>query len=54
MFRLLPEFESSEFGSCTLGTEYQTSLVFDWSKRGWTPNGPVFECHLNTRKMDAI
>ena len=44
------------------GSEYQTSLVFKWSKRGWMPTGPVFECHLNTgqpnhlnmRQMHAI
>ena len=44
------------------GSEYQTSLVFEWSKRGWMPNGLVFECYLNTRQpkhlntgqMDAI
>ena len=30
------------------GSEYRTSLVLEWSKRGWMPNGPVFECHLNT------
>ena len=46
-------------------SEYWTSLVFKWSKRGWMPNGPVFKWHLNnritgqpdhlnTRKMDAI
>ena len=27
------------------GSEYQTSSVFKWSKRGWMPNGPVFKCH---------
>ena len=44
------------------GSEYRTSLVFKWSKRGQMPNGLVFECHLNTgqpnhlniRQMDAI
>ena len=44
------------------GSEYQTSLVFEWLKRGWKLNGPVFKCHsntgqpdhLNTGKMDAI
>ena len=44
------------------GSEYQTSLVLEWSKRGWIPNGLVFECHwnkgqpnhLNTKQMDAI
>ena len=30
------------------GSDYQTSLVFEWLKRGWMPNGPVFECNLNT------
>ena len=36
------------------GSEYQTSLVFKWSERGWMPNGLVFEHHLNTRQMYAI
>ena len=44
------------------GSEYQTSLVFEWSKRVWMPNDLVFECHLNTEQpnhlntglMDAI
>ena len=44
------------------GSENQTSYVFEWSKRGWMPNGPVFKCHLNTgqpdnfniKQMDAI
>ena len=31
-----------------------TSLLLKWSKRGWTPNGLVFKCHLNTTKMDII
>ena len=43
-------------------SEYPTSLVFEWSKRGWMPNGLVFGCHLNTGQpnhlnigqMDAI
>ena len=30
------------------GSEYQTSLVFEWLKRGWMPNGLVFKCLLNT------
>ena len=30
------------------GSKFQTSLVFKWSKRGWMPNGLVFECHLIT------
>ena len=30
------------------GSEYQTSLVFTWSKWGWMPNGPVFKGHLNS------
>ena len=25
-----------------LGSEYQTRLVFKWSKRDWMPNGSVF------------
>ena len=44
------------------GSEYQTSLVLKWWKRGWVPNSPLFQCHLNisqvdhlnTRQMDAI
>ena len=31
------------------GSEYQTSLVLKWTKKGWMPNGLVFECHLNIR-----
>ena len=31
-----------------------TSSVFEWSKRGWMPNGLAFECHLNPGQMDAI
>ena len=42
--------------SCLLqwGSEYQTSLEFKWSKRGWMPNGPVFECHLNSKQPDHL
>ena len=29
------------------GSEYQTSLVFKWSKLVRLPNGLLFECHLN-------
>ena len=44
------------------GSKFQTSLVFKWSKRGWMPNGLVFECHLitgqpnhlNTKQVDTI
>ena len=44
------------------GSKYRTSLVFNWLKRGWTPNDLVFEGHfnarqpdhLNTRQIDAI
>ena len=44
------------------GSEYWTSLVFEWLKIGVMPNGLVFECHLNTGQpnhlntgqMDAI
>ena len=36
------------------GSTYQTSLVVEWSKRGWMPNGLVFECNLNTGQMDTI
>ena len=40
----------------------QTHVVIKWLKRGWMPNGLVFECHsdtvqpnhLNTRQIDAI
>ena len=31
------------------GSEYRTSLVFEWLKVVRSPNGPLFECHLNTR-----
>ena len=34
------------------GSEYQTSPVFEWLKRGWLPNGLVLECHIG--QMDAI
>ena len=30
------------------GSEYQTSLVFKWSKVVRPPNGLLFKCHLNT------
>ena len=30
------------------GSEYRTSLVFNWSKVVRSPNGLLFECHLNT------
>ena len=45
------------------GSEFLTCSVFKWSKRGWMPYGPFFECHLNTghpnhlntgQQMDAI
>ena len=36
------------------GSVYPTSLVSEWSKQGWMPNGVIFECHLNTGQMDAI
>ena len=32
-----------------LGSEYQTSLVFQQWKFSRMPNGLVFKCHLNTR-----
>ena len=60
---LLP-FESQTNKSLVhyCGSEYQTSLVFKWSKKDWMPNGMVFKCHLNTKQpnhlntghMDAI
>ena len=31
------------------GSEYLTSMVFKWFKDVRSANGPVFECHLNTR-----
>ena len=40
--------DEEEGFSIPWGSEYQTSLVFKWSKRDWMPNGLVFECHLNT------
>ena len=36
------------------GSKYQTSLVFEWSKRGWLPNGLVFKCHLNTEQPNQL
>ena len=36
------------------GFDYQTSLVFEWSKRGWMPNILVFKCHLHTRQPDHL
>ena len=35
-------------------SEYQTSLVFKWLKRGWMPNDPLFECHLNTGQPNHL
>ena len=35
-------------------SEYQTSLVFKWSKRGRIPSGLVFERQLNTGQMEAF
>ena len=31
-----------------MGSEYRTSLVFEWSKVVQSPNDLVFKCHLNT------
>ena len=45
---------SDESGTVGWGSEYQTSLVFKWSKRDWMPNDMVFTCHLITGQMDAI
>ena len=36
------------------GSEYPTSLVLEWSKRGWMPNGLVLECRLNTRQPNHL
>ena len=36
------------------GSEYRTSLVFKWSKRGRIPNGLVFEWHLNTGQPNHL
>ena len=33
----------------TINLYYQTSLGFKWLKVVQSPNGGVFECHLNTR-----
>ena len=36
------------------GSEYRTSLVFEWSKVVQLPNGPaVFECHLNNEHLNT-
>ena len=32
------------------GSDYRSSPVFKWSKVVWSPNGLVFQCHLNTDK----
>ena len=31
------------------GSEIRTRLDFEWSKRGWVPNGPDFEWDLKSR-----
>ena len=31
------------------GSEIQTSLDFEWSKRGWVANGPDFKWDLKTK-----
>ena len=37
-------------GQVQWGSKYQTSLLFKWLKVVWLPNGPIFECHLNTEQ----
>ena len=52
--------EQGGFSSLCWYTEYEyskdlnTKLVFEWSKKGWMPNGLVFKCHLNNRQKDTI
>ena len=36
------------------GSEYQTSSVFEWLKKGLLTNGPEFKCHLNTGRLDHL
>ena len=40
------------------GSEYQTSLVFQWSKRDWMPNGLLFRHQrrfsVNRRDLQAL
>ena len=52
------ESQSIQQDSATLQvqwrSEYRTSLVFEWSKRGLMPIGQVFECHLNTRQPNHL
>ena len=60
--QVVSQVKQHTFFNIQWGSEYRTSLVFKWSKRGRMPNGLVFECHLNTVKpnhlnngqMDAI
>ena len=35
-------------------SEYGTSLIFKWLKRGWKPNGTVFECHLKIGQSNHL
>ena len=39
----------TKFRPMQWGSEYRTSLVFEWLKVERLPNGLVFECHLNAR-----
>ena len=40
----------SDYFQLQWGSEYFSSLVFKWSKRGWTPNALVSKCHLKTEQ----
>ena len=52
--QLLLKMSDSLFETPERGSEYRTCLVLKWSKRGWMPNGLVFECHLNTGQPDHL
>ena len=50
--RLYVTYLLIDFLEIQWGSEYQTSWVDKWSKRGWMQNGPVFKRHLNTVQTD--
>ena len=45
---------NGSYYSLQRGSEYRTSKVFKWSKRGWMTNGLVFKFHLNTGQPDHL
>ena len=49
VFGPIDYWTSLVLSSLQWGSEYQTCLVFKWLIVVRLPNGPVFECHLNTR-----